>query len=98
MEPQFRGSAGEPLIQPKYRLQVGRCRQIRRGAKYFPELLHFSKAKIRFQSFFVLMTVQPLLFASSYNDCGKVPILVAASWQRCGSMQDTSAVLAVANR
>jgi len=28
---------------------------------------HFSHAKICFQSFFMLITVQPFLFASSYN-------------------------------
>src|SRR5215469_11208664 len=39
----------------------------------------FSKAKMRFQSFFMLMTVQPFFVASSYNAWVKVPTLVSGS-------------------
>src|SRR5262245_6705651 len=39
----------------------------------------YSKAKIRFQSFFMLMTTQPCLFALSYNAWVKVPTLVAGN-------------------
>jgi hypothetical protein len=38
-----------------------------------------SNAKIRFQSFFMLMTIQPFCFASSYSAWVKVPTLVAGS-------------------
>src|SRR5215813_7503989 len=37
----------------------------------------FSKAKTRFQSFFILMTNQPCFFASSYRASVKVPTLVS---------------------
>jgi hypothetical protein len=37
----------------------------------------YSNAKIFFQSFFMLMTVQPFFFASSYNAWVKVPTLVS---------------------
>jgi len=37
---------------------------------------HFSE-KMRFQSFFMLMTVQPFCFASSYSAWVKVPTLVS---------------------
>jgi hypothetical protein len=37
----------------------------------------YSNAKIRRQSFFILITVQPLLFASSYNAWVKVPTVVS---------------------
>jgi hypothetical protein len=37
---------------------------------------HGAKVKTRFQSFFMLMTVQPFLTASSYSAWVKVPILV----------------------
>jgi hypothetical protein len=41
---------------------------------------HFSsKEKIRAQSFFMLITIQPFLFASSISDSGKVPNLVSGS-------------------
>src|SRR5881394_3663307 len=38
--------------------------------------VHGSNAKIRFQSFFMLMMFQPFLFASSYSAGVKVPTLV----------------------
>ena len=37
----------------------------------------YSNAKMRLQSFFMLITVQPSFFASSYNACVKVPTLVS---------------------
>jgi hypothetical protein len=37
----------------------------------------YSNAKIRFQSFFMLITVQPSFFASSYSACVKVPTLLS---------------------
>ena len=40
---------------------------------------HFSQAKIRFQSFFMLMTNQPFDLASSYSAWVKVPTLVSGS-------------------
>src|SRR5271170_2543366 len=40
---------------------------------------HFSKAKMCFQSFFILMTVQPCFFAMSYISWLKVPTLVSGS-------------------
>ena len=40
---------------------------------------HGSNAKIRFQSFFMLMTVQPSFFASSYSAWVKAPTLVSGS-------------------
>jgi hypothetical protein len=40
---------------------------------------HGSNAKMRFQSFFMLMTTQPHCFASSYSACVKVPTLVSGS-------------------
>ncbi len=40
---------------------------------------HFSQENICFQSFFMLMTVQPLALASSYNACVKVPTLVSGN-------------------
>ena len=39
----------------------------------------YSNAKMRFQSFFMLMTGQPLLFASSYSACVKAPDQLAGS-------------------
>ena len=36
-----------------------------------------SKGKITFQSFFMLMTVQPFFVASSYRACVNVPTLVS---------------------
>ena len=36
-----------------------------------------SKAKMRFQSSLMLMTVQPFFCASSYSACGNVPTLVS---------------------
>ena len=36
-----------------------------------------SNAKMRFQSSFMLMTVQPFFCASSYSACGNVPTLVS---------------------
>src|SRR5215475_8253059 len=39
----------------------------------------YSNAKIRFQSFFMLMTGQSLLFASSYRVCVKAPTLVSGN-------------------
>jgi len=38
-----------------------------------------SNAKMRFQSFFMLITIQPFCFASSYRAWVKVPTLVAGS-------------------
>ena len=38
-----------------------------------------SKANTRFQSFFILMTVQLFFFASSYSACVKVPTLVSGN-------------------
>ena len=38
---------------------------------------HGSNAKIRFQSRFMLITVQPFFFASSYSACVKVPTLLS---------------------
>jgi len=40
---------------------------------------YFSKAKIRFQSFFMLIMTQPCFFASSYSDWVKVPTFVSGS-------------------
>jgi len=40
---------------------------------------HFSNAKIRFQSSFMLITTQPFFFASSYRACVKVPTLLSGS-------------------
>jgi hypothetical protein len=40
---------------------------------YLPQL------KICFQSFFMLITVQPFALASSYRACGKVPTLVSGN-------------------
>jgi hypothetical protein len=37
----------------------------------------YSNAKMRFQSFFMLITVQPSFFASSYSACVKVPTLLS---------------------
>ncbi len=42
-------------------------------------LAHFSHAKIRFQSFFMLITNQLFDLASSYNACVNVPTLVSGS-------------------
>src|SRR5664279_340667 len=42
-------------------------------------LAHFSQLKICLQSFFMLITVQPLALASSYRDCGKAPTLVSGN-------------------
>ncbi len=39
----------------------------------------YSNAKIFFQSFFMLMTVHPFFFASSYSAWLKLPILVGGS-------------------
>ena len=39
----------------------------------------YSKAKIRFQSFFMLMMIQLFFFASSYSACVNVPTLVLGS-------------------
>jgi hypothetical protein len=39
----------------------------------------YSNAKMRFQSLFMLITVQPRVFASSMSDWGKVPTLVSGS-------------------
>ena len=36
----------------------------------------FRRAKMRFQSFFMLITVQPSFFASSNSSCANVPTLV----------------------
>jgi hypothetical protein len=38
---------------------------------------HFSNGKIRFQSFFMLITVQPFLFASAIKASEKVPTWVS---------------------
>ena len=38
-----------------------------------------SKVKIRFQSFFMLITNQPLFFASSYSASVKAPTLVSGN-------------------
>lgn len=38
---------------------------------------YYSKEKIFFQSFFMLTTVQPFFFASSYKACVNAPTLVA---------------------
>src|SRR5215510_1672127 len=40
---------------------------------------HFSKAKIRFQSLFILITTHPCFFASSYSACVNVPTFVSGS-------------------
>src|SRR5215468_3214684 len=40
---------------------------------------HSANEKICFQSFFMLITVQPFFFASSYRACVKVPTLVFGS-------------------
>ena len=40
---------------------------------------HLSNEKMVFQSFFMLMTVQPFFFASSYSAWVKVPTLVLGS-------------------
>jgi hypothetical protein len=37
----------------------------------------YSKAKTRFQSFFMLMTIQPFFFASSSSAAAKVPNLLS---------------------
>jgi hypothetical protein len=37
----------------------------------------YSNAKMRFQSFFMLITVQPSFFASLYSACVKVPTLLS---------------------
>ena len=37
----------------------------------------YSNAKMRFQSFFMLITVQPFFFASSYSAGVKVPTLLS---------------------
>src|SRR4051812_29599318 len=42
-------------------------------------LTQVSKANTRFQSFFMLITVQPCFFAWSYNAWGKAPIFVSGS-------------------
>ena len=42
----------------------------------------YSNAKTCFQSFFMLMTNQPSLFASSYRVCVNVPTLVSGSPMR----------------
>jgi hypothetical protein len=42
-------------------------------------LAYFSQEKICFQSFFMLMTVQPLALASSYKAWLKVPTLVSGN-------------------
>jgi hypothetical protein len=39
----------------------------------------YSNEKVRFQSFFMLITVQPSFFASSYSACVKVPTFVSGS-------------------
>jgi len=41
--------------------------------------LHYSKAKMRFQSFLMLMTIQPSFFASSYSAWVNVPTFVSGS-------------------
>src|SRR5260370_11307756 len=38
---------------------------------------YFSKAKMRFQSFFMLMTIQPSFFASSLSASVKMPTFVS---------------------
>jgi hypothetical protein len=43
------------------------------------EWRHYSKAKMRFQSSFTRMTVQPCFFASSSSTWVKVPILLSGS-------------------
>src|SRR4029434_2863362 len=43
------------------------------------DTLHLSNAKMVFQSFFMLMTVQLFFFASSYSAWVKVPTLVLGS-------------------
>jgi len=40
-------------------------------------MLYLSKVKIRFQSFLMLITFQPLVLASSYSACVNVPTLVS---------------------
>ena len=40
---------------------------------------NYSNAKMRFQSFFMLITVQPFFLASSYSAWVKVPTLVSGS-------------------
>ena len=82
MGPRFLRPRKRAAHKPKYLASINAMRQFQEGCKIFPVLEglpRYSKAKIRFQSFFMLMTVQPLVFASSYNDCGKVPILVSGN-------------------
>jgi hypothetical protein len=38
-------------------------------------LTHYSKEKIRFQSFFMLMTIQPFFFASASRQAGEYPFV-----------------------
>jgi hypothetical protein len=44
-----------------------------------PLRCYYSNAKMRFQSFFILITTQPCCFASSYNAWVKAPTLVSGS-------------------
>jgi len=48
-------------------------------AEHFRAIEAYSNAKIRFQSFFMLMTIQPCFFASSWSAWVKDPTLVSGS-------------------
>ena len=58
----------------------GTCPAVERQGQFAGEFVgagYCSKAKIFFQSFFMLMTVQPCFFAMSYISWLKVPTLVS---------------------
>ena len=45
----------------------------------FEEVDYLSNEKMRFQSFFMLITIQPSFVASSYRLCGNVPTFVSGN-------------------
>src|SRR5262245_29570427 len=53
------------------------CQEFLRTVVLRVVVCHCSNAKMRFQSFFMLITVDPSFFASSYSACVKVPTLLS---------------------
>ena len=70
-----RGEAAEGVMRRRSVPPCGRSA----GTRYHAFIAPYSKLKMRFQSFFMLITVQCRVFASSISDSAKVPTLVSGS-------------------
>src|SRR5208283_1610459 len=75
-----------PLCRSSHKDVTGRTRRRPAGgnqqAQFEPQCAasnYFSQENICFQSFFMLITVQPFALASSYKACVKVPTLESGS-------------------